>query len=148
MTRKMMIATAVAAALFTGLAATDGFARGGVGGAGGGHGGGFGSGHAGGSFGGARPGGELGGIGIGRGLGRPFSAAGFATLNRMAGTHGERSHHGDRFHDRDRFRRGFGFAAPYGDSDYGPCDYNYSWSWPGYYNGCVAPYEGWSSYGW
>jgi hypothetical protein len=31
MTGKMMIATAVAAALFTGLAATDGFARGGGG---------------------------------------------------------------------------------------------------------------------
>ncbi len=50
MTRKMMIAAVAGAALLTGLAVTDGFARGGGGGHGGG---GLGGGRVGGGFGGA-----------------------------------------------------------------------------------------------
>jgi hypothetical protein len=65
MTRKRKIAVVVATALFTGLAVTDGFARGG--GGGGSHGGGFG----GGGFGGAHPGGGFSGSGIKGGTGMP-----------------------------------------------------------------------------
>src|SRR5260370_18836102 len=64
MTRKTMIAAVVAAAFFTGLAVSDGFARGG------GHGGGF-AGHGSGGFGGAHPGGGFSGSGIKRGEAKP-----------------------------------------------------------------------------
>lgn len=63
MTRKMTIAAVVTAALFSGLAVTDGLARGGGGHGGGGHGGGHFGGHGGGHF-----GGHAGGFGGGRGM--------------------------------------------------------------------------------
>src|SRR5260370_41357059 len=64
MTRKTMIAAVVAAAFFTGLAVSDGFARGG------GHGGGF-AGHGIGGFGGAHPGGGFSASGIKGGTATP-----------------------------------------------------------------------------
>jgi hypothetical protein len=48
-----------------------------------------------------------------------------------------------RFRDRDRR---FGFFAPYEDYGYA-CDYSWGY-WPGYYNGCVTPYQGGYGYGW
>jgi len=63
MTRKTMIAAVVAAAFFTGLAVSDGFARGGGGG-------GF-AGHGSGGFGGAHPGGGFSGSGIKGGTATP-----------------------------------------------------------------------------
>jgi hypothetical protein len=172
MRNKIITATAVVI-LFTGLAVTDGFARGGGGGAGGhgggfggggggGHGGGFGSGgggfasgsaaHIGGSFGGSggglgatRPQDGLNGAGMARGPGRIFSGPVDSSRYRMA--RGEPDHYGDRFHDRDhdRFRHRFLFA-PYENFGYA-CDYSYPRTyWPGYNNSCVAPYEGWPAY--
>jgi hypothetical protein len=75
MTRKTMIAAVAATVLFTGLAVTDGFARGG--GAGGGHAGGFSGGHVGGSFGGGHVGGGFGAGQVGSGFGGGHVGAGF-----------------------------------------------------------------------
>jgi hypothetical protein len=143
---KIMTATAVAV-LFTGLAVTDGFARGG---GGGGHGGGFGGGgfagsgtaHIGGSLGGGNLGGGLGatrprggfnGSGMARGPGGIFSGPGDSSRYRTA--RGEPDHYGLRFHDRDHdhFRHRFLFA-PYEDYGYA-CDYSYPWT---YRRGCVV----------
>ena len=162
MSRNKMITATAVAILFTGLAVTDGFARGG---GGGGHGGGFGGGgglgggahaggsfgggaHIGGNFGGGHLGGGLGatrpqgsGAGMARGLGRTFSGPGDAGHYRMAHV----DHYGDRFHDRnhDHFRHRFLFAP---SEEYGyACDYTYPWTY-GYNNGCVVPYQGWSTY--
>jgi hypothetical protein len=60
---------------------------------------------------------------------------------------GETNHYGDRFHDRDHehFRHRFLFT-PYEDYGYA-CDYTYRWTYtPGYNNGCVVPYQDWSTY--
>ena len=162
---KLIAATALAI-LFTGLAVTDGFARGGGGGAGGhgggsgGGGGGFASGgaaHIGGNFGGlaggnlggglgaTRPQGGNNGAGMARGPERTFG--GPVDSNRYRTARGEPDHYGDRFHDRDHdhFRNRFLFA-PYEDYGY-LCDYSHpQTNWPGYNNSCVAPYEGWPSY--
>ena len=170
MSRNKIITATAVAILFTGLAITDGFARGGgggghggFGGGGGGHGGGFGGGggfagggaaHIGGSLGGGnlggglgatRPQGGLNGAGMARGPGRTFSGPVDSGLNRMA--RGEPEHYGDRFHDRDhdRFRHRFLFA-PYENFGYA-CDYSYPQTyWPGYNNSCALPYEGWPAY--
>lgn len=171
MSRKKMMAAAAAALLFTGLAVTDGLAAGGgggggghgggFGGGGGGHGGGFaagggggahmgggfGGGHLGSGFGSARPQGGVGVSGIPRGQSQTFRGdRGYAGPYGMA--YGERDRHGEHFHDRGRGRHRFGLFAPYADYGYA-CDYSYPGTyWPGYSNGCVAPYQGWSSYGW
>ena len=83
MTGKMMIVAVAATALFTGLAVTDGFARGG--GGGGGHGGGFGggggfAGHGSGGFGGAHPGGGFSGSGIKGGTATPGVSPGLLAI--------------------------------------------------------------------
>jgi hypothetical protein len=160
MSRNKIITATAVAILFTGLAATDGFARGG---GGGGHGGGFGAGggfsgagaaHIGGSLGGGnlgsgpgatRPQGGFNGSGIARGPSRTFGGLVDSGRYRMA--RGEPDHYGDRFHDRDHdhFRHRFLFA-PYEDYGYA-CDYSYPRTyWPGYNNNCLVPYEGWPAY--
>ena len=160
MSRNKIITAGAVAILFTGLAVTDGFARGG---GGGGHGGGFGGGggfagggapHMGGSLGGGNLGGGLGatspqggfnGSGIAHGPGRTFS--GPVDSSRYRTARGEPDHYGDRFHDRDhdRFRHRFLFT-PYEDFGYA-CDYSHPRTyWPGYNNNCVVPYEGWPAY--
>ena len=120
MSRNKLIAATAVAILFTGLAVTDGFARGGGGGAGGhgggsgGGGGGFASGgaaHIGGNFGGlgggnlgcglgaTRPQGGNNGAGMARGPERTFG--GPVDSNRYRTARGEPDHYGDRFDDRD-----------------------------------------------
>jgi hypothetical protein len=167
MSRNKIITVSAVAVLFTGLAVSDGFARGGGGGGGGGsgggggHGGGFGGGgfagggaaHIGGSLGAGNLGGGLGatrpqggfnGSGMVRGPGRTFSGPVDSNRYRMA--RGEPDRYGDRFHDRDHnhFRHRFLFA-PYEDYGYA-CDYTYPWTYTPGYNGCVVPYQGWSTY--
>jgi hypothetical protein len=109
-------------------------------------GGSFGGGHLGGGFGG-RPQGGVGGSGVLRGQSQSFRGGrGYAGPYRTA--HGEWDRHGEHFHDRGRGRHRFGVFAPYADYGYA-CDYSYPGAyWPGVYNGCVAPYQGWSTDGW
>ena len=121
--RRKILAIAAAVMLGTATMSTGALAHGG--GGGGGHGGGGFGGHFGGGF-----GGHSMGMGGARGFttGRGFSAHGFA-MGHGAFRHGRFDHD---FRGR-RFARGFGFGL----SDYGYCNWPYSYD----YNSCYG-------YGW